>query len=59
MAEQAAINREVVGSSPTGAAINCRMDVGRVVLTLSQSEIGLTPTPASNALWCNWQHLAL
>lgn len=26
MAEQAAVNCEVVGSSPTGAAIYCRMD---------------------------------
>ncbi len=26
MAEQAAVNREVVGSSPTGAAIHCRVD---------------------------------
>jgi hypothetical protein len=26
MVEQAAVNREVVGSSPTGAAIHCRVD---------------------------------
>jgi hypothetical protein len=26
MAEQTAVNREVVGSSPTGAAIYCRVD---------------------------------
>jgi hypothetical protein len=26
MAEQAAVNREVVGSNPTGAAIHCRVD---------------------------------
>lgn len=26
MAEQAAVNRKVVGSSPTGAAIHCRVD---------------------------------
>lgn len=42
MAEQAAVNREVVGSSPTGAAINCRMDVSCVALTLNQREIGFS-----------------
>jgi hypothetical protein len=26
MAEQAAVNRDVVGSTPTGAAIHCRVD---------------------------------
>lgn len=26
MAEQAAVNREVAGSSPAGAAIHCRVD---------------------------------
>ncbi len=51
MAEQAAVNREVVGSSPTRAAIYCRMDDWQVALTLNQGEVGSTSTPASNFQW--------
>ncbi len=48
MVEQAAVNRAVVGSSPTEAAIHCRMDDWQVALTLNQGEVGSTPIPASN-----------
>lgn len=51
MAEQAAVNREVVSSTLTGAAINCRMDDWQVALTLNQGEVGSTPTPASKYQW--------
>jgi hypothetical protein len=52
MVERAAVNRTVVGSSPTGAAIYCRMDDWQVALTLNQREVGSTPTPASNSMPC-------
>ena len=51
MAEQRAVNAGVVGSSPTGAAIYCRMDDWQVALTLNQGEVGSTPTPASKFQW--------
>ena len=48
MAERPAVNGAVVGSSPTRAAIHCRMDNWQVALTLNQGEAGSTPAPASN-----------
>jgi hypothetical protein len=47
MAEQAAVNREAVGSTPTGAAIYCRMDDWQVALTLNQGEVGTLREAAS------------
>ena len=52
MAERAAVNREVAGSSPARAAIYCRMDDWQVALTLNQREVGSTPTPASISMPC-------
>lgn len=58
MAERPAVNGKVVGSTPTGAAILCRMDDWQVALTLNQGEVGSTQTPASN---CDrsWSHNSL
>lgn len=52
MAEQAAVNREVVGSSPTGAAIYCRMDDWQVALTLNQGEVGTLREASYNPNSC-------
>lgn len=45
MAEQTAVNRKVVGSSPTGAVSSLRV-FGRTVmhLTFNQVNVGSTPT---------------
>ncbi len=56
MAEQAAVNRKVVGSSPTGAAIHCRVDD---MESRCDSESWRCWFDSSlgihfNALWCNW-----
>ncbi len=59
MVERAAVNREAIGSSPIGAANPCRVDDWQVAATLNRGEVGSTPTPASIALWCNWQLLSL
>jgi len=35
------------------------VDDWQVAATLNRGEVGSTPTPASIALWCNWQLLSL
>ncbi len=61
MAEQAAVNREVTGSSPVGAAIlyYCRVDELVSRIALNDEVTGSNPVPAFIALWCNWQHTVL
>lgn len=48
MAEQRAVNAGVVGSSPTGAAIHCRVDDLESHLSLKQEFVGSNPTSAAN-----------
>jgi hypothetical protein len=43
MAEQAAVNREVVGSSPTEAAIHCQVDELVSRIALNDEVAGSTP----------------